>query len=105
MLIAYHPIYQSKKQNDYDRQPELFVGQAGQFMLSLRTGDFDVRYKDGKAEVSLARHMSPEEIKAMALAIIDAADAAIKQQAEWDRTFMPDNIQCPAPDGGGKLGG
>lgn len=109
MLIAYHPIYQSKKENDYDRQPELFVGQAVQFLLSLRTTDFDIRYKDGVAEVSLARHMSPKEIKTMALAIVDAADAAIRQEKEWDMAQAALNVEpvddtCSACDGSGKLG-
>lgn len=109
MLIAYDPVYESSKWNEPDSQPRLFVGRAGGYLLSLTTSDFDVRYKDGKAEVTLARHMTPEQARAFALTLLDSANAAIKQENDWRLSSerlasAPVDDECPACDGSGKLG-
>lgn len=108
MLIAYGMIYESTKWNEPDSQPRLYVGEAGNFMLSLSTSNFDVRYKDGKAEVSLARHMTADEMKAFALTLLDAAAASAKRDQEWRLAnerlqSAPHDDSCPACDGSGKL--
>lgn len=108
MLIAYSPVYESTKWNEPDDQPRLFVGNSGMgFMLTLSTSDFNVNYKDGKAEVSLARHMKPEQVKSLALALIDAAEAQIKLDRTWSSSevLVSSDAECPSCDGSGKVGG
>lgn len=106
MLIAYHTVFQTEKKNEHDTQPELFVGQAGNFMLVLRTNDFEVRHKNGKAEVSLARYLTNEELRAFALTLLDSANAAIKNEREWlsSELLVSADADCPACDGSGKVG-
>lgn len=109
MLIAYSPVYESSKWNEPDSQPRLCVGQAGNFLLTLTTKDFDVVYKDGKAEVTLARHLTGEELKAFALALLGAADGSSRQEKEWQLAnerlaSAPVDDECPACDGSGKVG-
>lgn len=71
MIIAYSDIVRKPQEHG---QPELAVCGSVNFMVVLRSTDFDVRYKDGRAEVSLARHMDAAELKALGEAMIRAAD-------------------------------
>lgn len=109
MLIAYNPVFESSKWNEPDSQPRLCVGQAGNFLLTLTTKDFDVVYKDGKAEVTLGRHMSSAELRAFAMTLVNAADAALRQEKEWQQANEagafpdPPDPTCPVCDGSGKV--
>jgi hypothetical protein len=108
MLIAYHTIFQTIKQ-EHDTQPQLYAGDSGMgIMVSLSTSDFEVRHKGGKAEVSLARHLTPDECRALGPALIDAADNNERSHAQWEQQVTPcqqdDDVFCPACDGSGKVG-
>ena len=106
MLIAYNPVFESSKWNEPDNQPRLCVSQAGNFLLTLTTKDFDVQHKEGKAEVTLARYMSNEELRAFALKLLETANAAIKNEREWQSSevLVSADAECPACDGSGKVG-
>ncbi len=110
MLIVYNPVFESSKWDEPDNQPRLCVGQAGNFLLTLTTKDFDIVYKDGKAEVTLGRHMSSEELKAFAMKLLEAANAEIRNHAEWVQAneagaFPDPDDTCPTCDGNGTVQG
>ena len=112
MLIAYNPIFQSKKQNDYDKQPSLFAGNSGMgICLSLNTSDFQVQYVDGKAQVHLSRNLTSDECRELGKALIESANANDRNQAEWVQVCSsgafpdPQDDTCPTCDGSGTFGG
>lgn len=111
MLIAYQPIFEAKSE---DSQPELFAGVGGSaIMLSLRTSDFSVQHKDGKAEISLCRHLTADECRELGKALINAAhDSEVLWQVvvsggnNWSSPPTPESPPdptCPACDGKGRL--
>lgn len=83
MLIVYEPIFEAPKEGK-DSQPRLFAGTSGMgVMVSLSTDTFHVDYKDGKAEVNLARHLTSDECRALGQALIDTANANDQVHAQW----------------------
>ena len=83
MLIVYEPVFQAPKEGK-DNQPRLFAGTSGMgVMVSLSTDSFHIEYKEGKAEVHLARHLTAEECRALGQALIDTADNNDRMHAEW----------------------
>lgn len=70
MIVAYHSVYQDHVSG---KQPRLFVGRNVDFLLTMRTSDFEVRYVDGKAEVCLSRNMTPDEVLELGEALVAAA--------------------------------
>lgn len=111
MLIAYQPIFEAKA---VDSQPEVFAGVGGSaVMISLRTSDFSIHHKDGKAEINLSRHLTAEECRALGKALINAAyDSEASWQVfvsggnNWSSPPTPEpppDPTCPACDGRGRL--
>lgn len=109
MMYTYVPIFQSKKQDEYDKQPDLFAGNSGLgIIVSLRTRDFQVHYKDGVAEIYLARNMTSDECRELGKALIETANVNDKNRKQWKLSSEPPvplvDDECPAYDGSGKVG-
>lgn len=76
MIVAYLPIFELRE-DDHEEAPSLFVGERGQFLVSMKSSNFKVSYESGKASVYLSRYMTPVQARNLAHAILESADKAI----------------------------
>lgn len=109
MLIAYRTVHSLPPGMENDGQPKLSASDSGNdMMVGLQTSDFDVRFKDGKAELFIARHLTYDEARAMGQAMIKAADDRVAYIAQWEADCVILNEKkddtCPTCDGEGTIG-
>ena len=74
MIVAYQTIFESKKSNELDITPKLFIGHQHQpgVLLSLSTDTFDLKVKNGKIENKLHKFLTREEAKELCMSLLAA---------------------------------
>jgi len=73
MHIVYDNVFCAEKTAMSD-PVDMLVSARGVFSISLSTSDFKIEYVDGKASVSLHKHITSDQARKLAEAIIKKAD-------------------------------
>lgn len=83
-FVPIDAVYELPISSPWYESTRFFVGAVGGgIYASLTTGDFDVRHRDGKAEVTLNRQMTIEQAREMARAVLAKCDEMEAQAASW----------------------
>jgi hypothetical protein len=81
MLITYDNLIHLRA--DDTLKTSLLVAAAGRLLFTLSSSDFNVEYHDGKASVTLSRHISDEQARGLAHALLKRVEVHEAQQASF----------------------
>lgn len=72
MLITYEPIFRAT--DDGVQTTSLMVSKAGNILVSMSAFEFEVKHRAGSTHVDLFRHITVEQARKLADALMKAAD-------------------------------
>ena len=94
MLIAYDTVYELKPEGRFGEKTRLAACNSGMqagICVTLETHDFQVTYEDGKARVYLSRHLTTEQARELANALLKAADTNDELAKQFTVVQTPNN--------------
>ena len=83
MVIAYDKVFELKPDEKVGEKVELAAHSHMKVMVCMRATDFRIDYDDGKASISLARHLTHEEAKRLAHSILARVSELEEQEKQW----------------------
>jgi|SRR5579863_2207051 len=97
MLIAYDNLFRLPPQ-EMGEKTELSAHSHSRIMVCMRTDDFRIDYEGGKASISLSRHLTNQEARDLANAMLKRVDELEQQDRDYE-LFSQSSQKIPLPPG------